>query len=273
MNQLAHRRREYAELVVKNAEVADRRILDAFASVPRENFLGRGPWCVSDSGEMSPTSDPEYVYQDIVIALDASKGITNGLPSLHARCIEALAPSSGDCVVHIGPGTGYFTALLADLVGPAGSVTALELDPVLAEKARINLRHWPNVAVHHASGTDYPFGDLDGIYVSAGAASLPPSWLDGLKTGGRLLFPLVPAEAEGAILHVTRGAAGYSAKFLAKARFYPCIGAQPEAPELRAAFVRGDLGRVRSLIRGELVDSTCWYHGSGWWLSTSSVEH
>ena len=85
MDRLTQRREQFAHLIARKAGVTDQRIAIAFARIAREDFLGPGPWCISESGDMSPSSNPEYVYQDIVIALAAPLGITNGLPSLRRR--------------------------------------------------------------------------------------------------------------------------------------------------------------------------------------------
>jgi protein-L-isoaspartate(D-aspartate) O-methyltransferase len=112
--------------------------------------------------------------------------------------------------------------------------------------------------------------------VSAGATSPPDTWLDALRVGGRLLFPLTGIDAiaglpMGAMLLVTRTAdpARYDARFVCPAAFIPCAGAyDPEmGAKLAAAFRRGDARNVKSLRRGEAPDETAWCAGAGWWLS------
>lgn len=266
--ELATLREQFASEIARKAAVADPRVIEAFGRVQRERFVGPGPWCISESGETSPSSDPAYVYQDIVLALSQSQGITNGLPSLHARCIAAVAPKAGERVVQIGAGSGYYTAILADLIGPEGRVIAYEIDPALADKAAENLAPWSSVTVNNRNAVTCEIGPADVVYVNAGASSLPGHWLDALDVGGRLLLPLVPGDAEGAMLLVTRRHHSYAARFIAPARFYPCIGAQDEGDELRSAFSRGQLESVKSLRRDEPVDESCWYSGSDWWLSS-----
>jgi protein-L-isoaspartate(D-aspartate) O-methyltransferase len=58
-----------------------------------------------------------------------------GQPSLHAHCLDALPPQSGQTVLQVGAGSGYHTAILADLVGSRGQVHAFEIDPELASGA------------------------------------------------------------------------------------------------------------------------------------------
>lgn len=274
MDPLAQCREQFAHLISRKGSVTDPRIATVFSRIPREHFLGPGPWCISERGDMSPSSDPEYVYQDMVIALAPSQGITNGQPSLHARCMNAVAPAPGERVVHVGAGTGYYTAVLAELVGRHGHVTALEIDQALAHKARQNLRRWPNVQVHIANAADYSLDLSDVIYVSAGVSSPPLHWLDALALDGRLLFPLVPGNAPGIVLKITRRAGGYPTAIITdNVRFYPCIGAQDGASGLAEAFARGDISRAKAFKRDEPPDETCCYSANGWWLSSTAVAH
>ena len=80
------------------------------------------------------------------MGLVPEKGINNGEPSLHAKCIGAAAPKVGDVVIHIGAGTGYYTAILAHLVGESGRVYAYEMEADLARRAVGNLATWLYVA-------------------------------------------------------------------------------------------------------------------------------
>ena len=251
----------------------EERLAQAFEAVPREAFLEKGPWKVFTGTRyiVTPSDDPALVYQDIVIALSEEGPFNNGQPSLHAVCLGSLNPMKGERVLHIGAGTGYYTALLATLVGPAGTVTAYEIEPSLADRASRNLTPYSNVTVHHRSGSEGPLPAADVIYVNAGATAPLGVWLDALRPGGRLIFPLTPAAGVGAMLLVTRTTGErYAAAFVSPAMFIPCIGARDEesAHKLTTAFQRGGTERVTSLYRGKPVDDSCWFAGDGWWLST-----
>src|ERR1700680_2456556 len=91
---------------------------------------------------------------------------------------------------HIGVGVGYYTAILAELVGATGRVTAIEYDAELAARATANLAQTPHVRVVHGDGTRIAFEPVDVIYVNAGATRPADAWLDRLKEGGRLILPL-----------------------------------------------------------------------------------
>jgi len=62
------------------------------ATTAREKFVGPGPWKVFAGGTLidTPTSDPAFLYQDVVVSLAADRHINNGQPVLHAICLAAL---------------------------------------------------------------------------------------------------------------------------------------------------------------------------------------
>ena len=172
---------------------------------------------------------------------------------------------------HVGAGTGYYTTLLAQLVGENGAVDAYEIEHTLARRAAENLAALPNVTVHARSGAEGPLPACDVLYVNAGATEPLAVWLDALRPNGRLLFPMTPDGGVGAMLLVTkRGDASFTARFLLQAQFVPCVGARDEATEkkLAEAFRNHSWTRVKSLHRNNDPDDSCWISGSGWWLST-----
>ncbi len=245
----------------------------AFAAVPREDFVGNPPWRVGSGGLFGLTSsdDPARLYEDVLIAIDAERGVNNGQPSLHAQAIDALRLKEGERVVQIGAGAGYYTAILAELVGPAGRVIAYEIAPDIAARAAANLARYPQVEVRARSGVeDLP--QADAIYVNAAATHPLRAWLDALKPGGRLVFPLQAAGSSGAMLIVTRPEHGqaWPARLLTGVVFIPCEGGQDAkmGRKLDEAFRRGRTDRVRSLRLGGAPSETDWVRGEGWALST-----
>ena len=272
-------RAHYARDVTAGIEDGETRraLLEAFARVPRERFLGPPPWRVyAPHGQLvTLESDPREVYHDALVVLSAEQGINNGQPSLHARCLAAVRPRPGDAAVHIGAGTGYYSALLAELVGPAGLVHAYELEPELAERARLALANRPNVSVHAQSAFAAPLPPADVLYVNAGASHPPAEWLAALRPGGRLVFPLTGVDGCGVMLLIEDpgpAAPGRHARarVIAHVQFIACSGARDalEAERLSHALARGGSDRVGSLRRGTPPDASCWCAGAGWWLST-----
>jgi protein-L-isoaspartate(D-aspartate) O-methyltransferase len=215
-------------------------------------------------------ADPRAVYHDVLIALDEVRGINNGQPSLWAFLLDQSDIFAGERVLHLGCGTGYYTAVMAELIGPTGKITAIEIDVGLAEKARAALMPWPQIMVSNADGANLCFEPVDLIVASAGATYPLSSWLDALKPGGRLMFPMT-ATRRGGMLLVTREAEdGFSARFLCQVGFIDFSGARdPSIGRRLAAALARDWGRaVRSLRRDHHGKSrTCWLHGEGWCLS------
>ncbi len=275
MKSIKEYRTFFANFVVCNAGSTNERLLSAFAAVERECFLGPGLWqvCAGDDRYLTtPDDDPRLDYQDVMIGLIPERGINSGAPQLHALCLDACNPMPGDFVVHIGAGTGYFTAILANLVGPTGRVRAYEIEPALAARARANLAHLKTAEVLSSAAPTSSLPSADVIYVNAGATHPPPSWLDALKIGGRLVFPLTPHDELGCILLVVRSSeTGFAARALTFAKFIPCIGARDDAESaaVRSALKARSAAEVRSLRRDQPPDSTAWCVGDGWWLSTA----
>ena len=283
MDSLQSRRVFFAQLVASAAGAAkNERLIEAFASTPREHYLGPGPWKVFAGGSLveTPSDDPSFLYQDVVVSIAPDRHINNGQPVLHAVCLNALNLQPGEKILHLGAGTGYYTAILANLTGPTGSVEAYEIEADLAARAKSNLANSPNVVVHERNASSGPLPAADAIYVNAGATAPLDTWLDALNPSGRLLFPLTPADnpggapGAGAMLLITRAADGaerFAARFLSPAMFISCVGARDDvtAAKLAEAFKRGDARNVRSLRRHTPPDGTAWCAGEGWWLSTA----
>ena len=275
---LAALRRSYAMHISGAAGIdreseVGRAITAAYESVPREQFVGPPPWLIiSPEGHYQGlTSNIEDLYRDVLVSLDPGKGLNNGQPSLHAFCLNALVPRPGEHAVHVGAGTGYYTSILATLVGAGGRVDAYEIEPELGARATENLRHLSQVETHVRSGAIAPFPESDVIYVSAASSEPLEVWLDALRSGGRLLFPLEPDGESGEMLLVNRQTEQlYAARFLCGVQFVACLGTQdPTANRaLAAAFRRGNAKAVKTLHRNSAPDESCWCAGESWWLST-----
>jgi protein-L-isoaspartate(D-aspartate) O-methyltransferase len=265
----------YASLVC--AAARDSRIEQAFRAVKREPFVGPGPWRITLGGNpyvMTPNDDPAFIYQNSLVALDHAQGLNIGMPSAHAYWLDGCDLKEGETVLQVGVGTGYYTAILAQLVGPGGQVHAYEIDESLADRARGNLKDLPQVDVQARSGIVPDLPKVDLIYVCAGAAQPAKEWLDALRPGGRLIFPLAPVGVLGGMLLIKRPDQGavWPAQFRGRAQFIGCIGLQDEdaGRRLTEAFQNG-WERVRSLRLDSAIDETCWFAGDGWWLSTAEA--
>ncbi|MBY3365031.1 protein-L-isoaspartate O-methyltransferase family protein [Rhizobium laguerreae] len=289
-DELAVIRRAYAHQVVATAATTNPRIEAAFATVPREKFLGAPPWQIANLGggyRPLPSSDLVLAYQDVLFALQTDKGVHNGSPSLHARLLAELDIQIGDRIAHIGAGTGYYSAILSELVGASGHVYAVEMDPDLAAHAQTALADRANVSVMNADGSQWPQEEVDAIYVNFAVARPAEPWIERLRPGGRLVLPLgVPRQdrppkggrhaSHGAALRIERGEDGFAARWIGTAYFVCANGGlsidDNEIEALTAAFRRGGIEFVKSLLwKTEPRIGRCWYIADQWALCYDDV--
>ncbi|HTX51316.1 MAG TPA: methyltransferase domain-containing protein [Caulobacteraceae bacterium] len=274
-------RRAYARHVYFASRADDPRLEAAFAETPREAFMGAGPWRMPGIGftyHPTPDDDPHWLYQDALVGLMPEKGLNNGQPSFLAFLIGLGRAKTGEHVVHIGAGVGYYTAIFARLVGETGRVTAIEYEPALAARAASNLAGYPQVRCLEGDGSKLPLDAADVILVNAGAARPLDLWLDTLKPGGRLILPLCVLSklpdgtpmTRGGIFLIERDAAGFAAAYKSTTGIYPCFGASDPDSEasLTEAFRRGGMEKVRRLHRTDNVPPDArWVSGPGWALT------
>ncbi|WP_353646142.1 rRNA adenine N-6-methyltransferase family protein [Mesorhizobium sp. WSM2239] len=288
--ELAIVRRAYARQIAGAAATMDPRVEAAFAAVARETFLGDPPWLVSDlrgGYRPLPCADPVLAYQDTLFALAPDRGVNNGSPSLHARLLVALDARPGEHIVHVGAGTGYYTAILAELVGPAGHVLAIEWDGHLARRAEAALADRANVTVITGDGAAWPRQAADGIYVNFSVPRPAEAWIDKLRPGGRLVLPLGVPRPErpvtggrharhGTALRIENAQNGFAATSIGPAYFVCADGQLATTPDelqrLTAAFKRGGIEFVKSLLwKTAPPVERCWYVGDKWALCYDEV--
>ncbi len=266
--------------ITRRAGASD--VIEAFATVPRERFVGPGPLRILSPWNMreywTPADQtPAAVYHDVLIAYDEQRYLNNGQPSLWAFIFDKLNVVPGERVLHLGCGMGYYTAILAELVGPTGEVLAIEIDKPLAERAKEALAIWPQVTVANGDGADSSFAKCDVVVASAGATHPLPSWLDCLKPKGRLVLPMTLANKPGGMLLATRRAPhDFEARFLCPVGFYEFAGARDAevGGRLERAFARDRGAGVRSVRTDRHTENeTCWLHGDGWRLSRRDLDH
>lgn len=269
-------RRAFAEELRYVAHIRCDRVVAAFAAVPREAFLGPPPWQIYDHEQGGywtiPTSDATALYHNVLIAIDAARELNNGHPEFWARLLDKLNIRQGERVFHLGAGVGYYTAIIAELVGLDGTVIAAEIDPALARRAQGNLAPWPTAHVTAADGARFDPGPIDAIVVNAGATHPLPLWLTSLRPGGRLLLPLTADNGRGTVFLIERVTAGdtFRAAAISRVGIYPCAGArEPKAARrLRRALEQGGQRFVRALrLDAHEECPTCWLHGEGHCLS------
>ena len=272
--ELAIVRRAYAKQVTIQYNAAHPRVEAAFAAVRREAFLGPGPWPIilrKHPYVTTPDDDPIYLYQDVFVGLVPERRLNNGQPSGHAMLMAHADPRPGGHAVHIGAGVGYYTAIIAHMVGSGGRVTAIEYDPGLAERLSVNFAGQPNVRAVQGDGTKIDFDPADMIYVNAGVTRPVDLWLDRLKDGGRMTLALTRDEdTGGAWFLIERHGEEFLAKWISAAGLFPCEGARDTESEraLVAALEKGGWDRVTRLYRrGDVPEEQCWLKAPDWCLA------
>ena len=281
MSELAALRRFYGEEIEAVSNLSSQRLIEALASVPRERFVGDGPWVVfgesaGPSARTTSDSDPRRVYHNYAIALDPGRQLFNGVPALIASAIDRLQLQPGQRVLHVGTGTGYYTALIAHIVGPEGRVLGIEVDGDLATRARHNLadQTWVSVEAGNARG---PFDErFDAILVNAGVTHPEPAWLDAIETDGRIIMPLtatMPAMGtigKGLLILLTRQTDGaIAAQVLTFVAIYSALGLRDDELNRRigGALQRNPFPRFTRLRRDAHDEgASCWLHDAEWCL-------
>jgi protein-L-isoaspartate(D-aspartate) O-methyltransferase len=287
---LADYRQFYAEEIRAVANLRSNDLVRAFASVPREKYLGDPPWqvCSGDQAALAvmglggeaytSTDNPCDLYHNVLVAIDPVRYLNNGHPSTLARWIAALELKAGWRVYHAGCGVGYYTAILAETAGPAASVIAIDVDASLAERARNNLSGYPRVSVHAGDGADFDPGMCDAMLINAGVTHPHRPWLDRLTEGGCIVLPLTAKASEhygnGVMVKITREQRGFSAQVISVvAIFHFSSLRDPEIePQLTKALATRQVFKLKSLRLDEHeVSDSCIVHGGEICLSAAAL--
>lgn len=202
-------RRQLVANMLQNDTLFDPAVAKAVLQVPRHLFLPREPL--------------GRAYADSAII---THRINNSLissasqPSMIVIMLQQLALQPGMRVLEIGAGTGYNAALLAELVGPTGSVITIDIDQLIVDEARAHLDSagYPEVRTICADGAQaYPdAAPYDRIELTVGSYDIAPAWREQLAEGGLLLMPFTLGLSEQSIAFERRGSVLYSRSF------YPC---------------------------------------------------
>jgi protein-L-isoaspartate(D-aspartate) O-methyltransferase len=190
--------------------IADPRVLEAMAAVPRHLFV--------------EDALASRAYEDT--ALPIGYGQTISQPYVVARMIECLVQDrEPGRVLEVGTGCGYQAAVLASL---SAEVYSIERIRELLERARANLRdlRLKNLRLAHGDGAAglEKAAPFDSIILAAAAPQLPQALLRQLAPGGRMILPLRSAGAEAQrLVLVERGARGYTETALDPVRFVPLL--------------------------------------------------
>jgi protein-L-isoaspartate(D-aspartate) O-methyltransferase len=203
-------RRDMVESQLRARGIRDERVLATMSHVPRHEFV--------------PVEFRDQVYEDHPIPI--GEGQTVSQPYIVAVMLQALALNPSDTVLEIGTGSGYQTALLAELTGQVYSV---ERHASLARMAEVTLARlgYNNLQVLLGDGSNgvQEHAPFDAIVVSAAAPQIPAPLFEQLRDGGRMVIPVGPAQAQE--LQLVRKKAGQPlVTSLEGCRFVPLIGSE-----------------------------------------------
>lgn len=167
-------RKQMVETQLIPRGIKDKKVIEAFLKVPREEFV--------------PEEMKKYAYDDTPLPI--GKGQTISQPYMVALMTELLQLKGGERVLEIGTGSGYQAAILAEI---GCEVYSVERIPELAERAKKILQKFGyNVKIKVGDGTVgwQEWAPYDGIIVTAGGPKIPDALIEQLKEGGRLVMPV-----------------------------------------------------------------------------------
>jgi protein-L-isoaspartate(D-aspartate) O-methyltransferase len=209
-DRFAAERQNMVALQLRARGIHDERVLDAMARVPRHEFV--------------PERFQDRAYDDHPVPIAEAQTISQ--PYIVAFMLESLALEPNSKVLEVGTGSGYQTALLAEL---SGHITSIERIPRLAQESQSTLARlgYNNVNIIVGDGSQglpdaAPF---DAIVVAAAAPRVPSALFEQLAENGRMVIPVGPADAQELLLVRKLNGRPLSQR-LEGCRFVPLIGAQ-----------------------------------------------
>jgi protein-L-isoaspartate(D-aspartate) O-methyltransferase len=174
---------------------------------------------------------------------------------------------------------GYYTAIMAEVVGPSGSVVGLELQPELAARAEENLANCANVRVEAGDGAAFDPGPCDAMLVNCGVTHPQTMWLERLREGGRLVVPFTFAmnatTGQGVMKKIVRLGEAYSTELVTMVAIFSGGSLRDPAlePQMLKGLTTGGLLKLKSVRRdAHEAGETCVVHGREVCLSLAEAR-
>jgi protein-L-isoaspartate(D-aspartate) O-methyltransferase len=207
-NEYYSKRQEMVETLVERG-IRNPRVLEAFRNVPRHFFLDEALWPQAYSDHPLPIGEKQTISQPYIVAL----------------MTEALRLTGTEKVLEVGTGSGYQTAILAEL---ADRVYSIERIPTLAKRARkvLDQLKYTNVVLRIGDGTEgwrdeSPFA---ATIVTAAAPDAPNPLMQQLEIGGRLIIPIGDEQFQDLMLYIKEAEDRYGEENYGGCRFVKLIG-------------------------------------------------
>jgi protein-L-isoaspartate(D-aspartate) O-methyltransferase len=210
MSDFATLRNQMVDRQIAARGIRDPKLLDAFRTVPREEFIS--------------ADHAVHAYQDSPLPIESGQTISQ--PYIVALTIAAAEIGEGARVLEVGAGSGYAAAVIGQV---AREVIAIERHPELVELARQRMERlgYDNVRIVEGDGTlgwpeEAPF---DAIVAAASGSHVPQCWIAQIKPGGRIVMPIGGPHSTQSLIKVTKDEDGtLDREDLGAVRFVPLIG-------------------------------------------------
>ena len=210
-NEYTSKRQRMVETQLLPRGITDPRVIAAMRKVPRHLFLDEALWPEAYEDHPAPIGEKQTISQPYIVAL----------------MTEALHLKGKERILEIGTGSGYQTAILAEI---AEQVYSIERLPNIAKTARkiIDRLHYTNIVITIGDGTlgwkeHCPY---DGIIVTAAAPYAPKPLLEQLEIGGRLVIPIGDESTQDLTVYIRESQEKYEKESYGGCRFVKLIGEQ-----------------------------------------------
>lgn len=221
------------DLLNKYGPTLPAQVREAFLKTPRHEFiqkfsLDRDHWVTVGPQNFETWYSILYADTTLTLYQKAEKTCTISQPTLVLRMLELLDVQPGMKIFELGAGSGWNAAMLGQLVGPRGKVISFEIIPEMAELARKNTAHLPQVKIIEGDAqSGFPQeSPFDRAIFTAGAYDIPPAFYEQIRDNGLLLFVLKTPNAGELLLTLRKSGHHFEEENRIHVRFVPVTGEQ-----------------------------------------------